>query len=73
VRSLPAHRPGNPDASRFGEIEHRHLTHVADGIRLAACIADCAAILQGDVVRTHPAVASPAVKAGDELVLTLVL
>jgi hypothetical protein len=62
-------RPGNPDESRLREIEHGHSPHIGQRIRLAAYTAGRAAIPQRDVIRTHPAVALPAVEAGDELIL----
>jgi hypothetical protein len=55
----------------LGEVEHRHLAHVGPRIRLAVRAADRAAILLRDVIRSHTAVAAPAVEACDEFVLAL--
>jgi hypothetical protein len=58
------------DLCRLGDLLDRHLAEIAERIIRLADPTDSAAILQGEVIRTHPAVAGPTHEAVHDPVLS---
>ena len=73
VSGFPILRETDDDFSGRGDLLDRQLTEIAERILHLAEPAESASVLQGEMIRPHPAVTRPADKAVDQPVLSFLL